>query len=84
MEKNREKSKASLITVAMPVSLRRHFPSVSIRNFFSVSNIGVRMSDDMPLEEVIKEVTKQLIAKTDKGFYRKALTGSSHFKAICC
>lgn len=73
MEKKREKSKASLITVAMPVSLRRHFPSVSIRNFFSVSNIGVRMSDDMPLEEVIKEVTKQLIAKTDKGFLQEGI-----------
>lgn len=73
MEKNREKSKASLITVAMPVSLRRHFPSVSIRNFFSVSNIGVRMSDDVPFEDVITEVTKQLIEKTDKSFLQEGI-----------
>lgn len=73
MEKNREKSKTSLITVAMPVSLRRHFPSVSIRNFFSVSNIGVRMSDDVPFEDVITEVTKQLIEKTDKSFLQEGI-----------
>ncbi|WP_213809821.1 alcohol acetyltransferase [Jeotgalicoccus sp. WY2] len=73
MEKNREKSKASLITVAMPVSLRRHFPSVSIRNFFSVSNIGVRMSDDVLFEDVITEVTKQLIEKTDKSFLQESI-----------
>lgn len=73
MEKNREKLKASLITVAMPVSLRRHFPSVSIRNFFSVSNIGVRMSDDVLFEDVITEVTKQLIEKTDKSFLQESI-----------
>lgn len=73
MEKHREKSKSSLITVAMPVSLRRHFPSVSIRNFFSVSNIGVRMSDDVPLEEIIEQVTQQLIAKTDKNFLQEGI-----------
>lgn len=73
MEKNREKSKSSLITVAMPVSLRRHFPSVSIRNFFSVSNIGVKMSSDVAFEEIITEVTKQLIAKTDKEFLQQGI-----------
>lgn len=73
MEKQREKSKASLITVAMPVSLRRHFPSVSIRNFFSVSNIGVKMSNDVSLEEIIEQVTKQLIAKTDKAFLQERI-----------
>lgn len=73
MEKHREKSKSSLITVAMPVSLRRHFPSVSIRNFFSVSNIGVQMDDNATLDTVIEEVTKQLIAKTDKNFLQESI-----------
>ena len=54
------------VSIALPISLRRQFPSVTLRNFFSVANIGVPMDGYMHLEDIIKEVTGQLISHTDK------------------
>ena len=81
MEKRRRKAEADLITIAMPVSLRRHFPSVSVRNFFSVSNIGVTMNDQIPFDDVIRSVTEQLIEKTDKAFLQAGINRFVSFQS---
>lgn len=54
------------VAIALPISLRRQFPSTTLRNFFSVANIGVHVDDQVTLDDIIKEVTRQLKEKTDK------------------
>ncbi|GAA3720625.1 hypothetical protein GCM10022378_08250 [Salinicoccus jeotgali] len=54
------------IAIAVPVSLRRHFPSTTLRNFFYVANIDVSMDGYMQFDSLIKEVSTQLADKTDK------------------
>lgn len=54
------------VSIALPISLRRQFPSVTLRNFFSVANIRVPVDGYMKLDDIIREVTGQLISHTDK------------------
>ena len=54
------------VSIALPISLRRQFPSVTLRNFFSVANIRVPVDGYMKLDDIISEVTGQLISHTDK------------------
>lgn len=81
MEKHRRNPDEELITIALPVSLRKHFPSVTLRNFFSVANIGVRMSDHILLDDIIKEVTAQLISKTDKAELQEGINQFVSFQS---
>lgn len=80
-ERNRKKITEPLITIAMPVSLRKHFPSVTMRNFFSVSNIGVKMSQDLSLDELIELVNAQLIAKTEHNFLQDGINRFVSFQS---
>lgn len=55
-----------IVSVALPISLRKQFPSMTLRNFFSVANIGIPMDGYVHFEDVIEAVTRQLMEKTDK------------------
>ncbi|WP_411842436.1 alcohol acetyltransferase [Salinicoccus sp. HZC-1] len=65
-ENMKEDTPEGLIAIALPISLRRQFPSRTLRNFFSVANIGVQMNESMTLDDIIKEVSGQLKSKADK------------------
>lgn len=65
-EKMTEDMTDGIVSIALPISLRRQFPSMTLRNFFSVANIGVPMDGYVHFEDVIEDVTGQLIEKTDK------------------
>lgn len=65
-ENMKEDIPEGLIAIALPISLRRQFPSKTLRNFFSVANIGVQMNESMTLDEIIKGVSEQLESKADK------------------
>ena len=56
------------IVVAVPVNLRKVFPSSTLRNFFAVANVGVTVAAEssMKLDDVIVETSRQLKARTDK------------------
>lgn len=54
------------ITIALPANLRRQFPSVTLRNFFSVVNIKVDVTEEMLLIDIMKTVSEQLRRKTGK------------------
>lgn len=54
------------IMIALPANLRRQFPSVTLRNFFSVANVGMPVTDETTLEDIMKNVSKQLSEKTEK------------------
>ena len=64
-EKIRQGAPEGNVVIALPISLRRAFPSQTLRNFFSVANIGVTRDGYMKFEDIIHSVTAQLKDKTD-------------------
>lgn len=54
------------IIIALPVDLRRQFPSLTLRNFFSVINVGLYVNGEITLEDIIKTISNQLKMKTKK------------------
>lgn len=54
------------IIIALPVNLRQQFPSLTLRNFFSVINVGAYVNDETTLETILEKVTDQLRVKTKK------------------
>lgn len=53
------KDKKKPVILVVPVNLRKYFPSTSIRNFFSVINVGYNFKDyDCELETVIKHISE--------------------------
>lgn len=61
------------ISIALPISLRPHFPSISLRNFFSVANVGMTMSDEVHFEELTQEISQQLKYKTQKDVLQEGI-----------
>lgn len=54
------------IIIALPVNLRQQFPSLTLRNFFSVINVGSYVNDETTLENILETVSNQLRMKTTK------------------
>lgn len=48
------------ISVALPVNLRRHFPSSTLRNFFAVPNIAYKCTPETTLADIIEQVNAQM------------------------
>lgn len=53
-EKNKE------ISITLPIDLRRHFKSNTIRNFFNVTNINYKCTNNNSLEKIIEVVNNEL------------------------
>ncbi len=54
------------IRVTVPVNLRKIFPSRTLRNFFTVVNVGVNPSESLSFESILSEISLQLRKKLDK------------------
>ena len=55
------KDKRRPISITVPIDLRKHFKSETVRNFFNVTNISYKFTtNNPPLEEIIHEVNKEL------------------------
>ncbi len=54
------------IRVTIPVNLRKIFPSRTLRNFFTVVNVGVNPSEELCFETILAEVSSQLRDKLKK------------------
>jgi NRPS condensation-like uncharacterized protein len=54
------------IVVSVPVNLRKPFPSRTLRNFFGVVNIGLRMTSAITLDDLARQVHDDLRDKTEK------------------
>lgn len=61
------------INIAVPVNLRNLFPSNTLRNFFGVVNIGMTVTEEITLKEIIEETTKQLREKVQKGNLQRSI-----------
>ncbi|MBK1678589.1 alcohol acetyltransferase, partial [Rhodospirillum rubrum] len=68
------------IVISMPVNLRKIFPSSSLRNFFAVINIGVRIEAGMTFEQVLEIVQAQLKEKTTKPYLTQAMASSMKYE----
>jgi NRPS condensation-like uncharacterized protein len=54
------------VIVAVPVNLRKYFPSQTLRNFWSVVNIGGQYNIDTPFDELVTDVARCLKDNTSK------------------
>ena len=54
------------IRVTIPVNLRKVFPSRTLRNFFTVVNVGVEPSEELCFETILEKVSTQLRNKLQK------------------
>lgn len=59
-DRERYLAKKKAIVISVPVNLRKHYPSESLRNFFEVINVSVTVKSDMTIEDIIEDVTKQM------------------------
>ncbi|WP_042470527.1 alcohol acetyltransferase [Bacillus ndiopicus] len=62
------------IIIAVPVSLRKLFPSKTLRNFFSVVNIGATVTEKTTFSMILTEVIKQLNQKVQKESLQKNIS----------
>ncbi|MEG2000136.1 MAG: alcohol acetyltransferase [Evtepia sp.] len=61
------------IVVAVPVNLRKQFPSKTLRNFFGVVHIGGEISDEVTFDELVVHCTKMLKHKTEKYYLQNII-----------
>ncbi|MDT2817110.1 hypothetical protein P7H55_04425 [Vagococcus lutrae] len=68
------------IVIAVPVNLRKAFPSETLRNFFSVVNVGAYMTDDMTVAELLPLVQEMLVQKTNKTYLQSLINHNVNFE----
>lgn len=75
-----EKNKPIVITV--PVDLRKHFPSKTIRNFFNIINVSYKPKKNSTLEEIITIVDKQFKSFLDKKELQNTMNKNAYLEKI--
>src|SRR5699024_12770813 len=60
-------------TIAVPVNLRRFFPSSTLRNFFVAVHISVAVTEQTTLKEIIEKTTEQLPEKVQKDKLQRSI-----------
>lgn len=73
MNRQRTKRKRPIV-VAVPVNLRRIFPSDTMRNFSYFVNVVVKPSENLTLDQVIQQIKKQM----DEGLKKETLYNHIH------
>lgn len=68
------------IIISIPVNLRKMFSSKSLRNFFAVVNVGMKVLPETVLEDVIEEVTKQFKEKITKEYLSKIMGSNMKYE----
>lgn len=68
------------IAICIPVNLRKIFLSKSLRNFFTVINVGIPASEMMNFTDVLSEVAKQLKDKTEKDYLKEQISSSMKYE----
>ncbi len=73
-----DRSKAP-VTIAIPVNLRKLFPSKTLRNFFSVINAPLCYDKTLSFDDICAYVTSILKNKTTKEYLQKQIYRTSKF-----
>ncbi|AKG74463.1 alcohol acetyltransferase [Salinicoccus halodurans] len=66
-------NKPKKITIAIPVNLRKQFPSKTLRNFFSVANIGATIDETSTFKDILEQVNEELFKRTKKEALQKSI-----------
>jgi NRPS condensation-like uncharacterized protein len=66
MEQQRDSTDHNPIVIAIPVNLRKQFPSKTLRNFFAVANIEMPIDAETIPSDIVKDITEQLKKKSNK------------------
>lgn len=70
------------VKVTIPVNLRKIFPSKTLRNFFTVVNVGVNVSENSTFEAILKEISSQLKEKINKENLYNVIAGNIKLEKI--
>lgn len=70
------------VKVTIPVNLRKIFPSKTLRNFFTVVNVGVNVSENISFETILKEISSQLKEKINKENLYKVIVSNIKLEKI--
>jgi NRPS condensation-like uncharacterized protein len=62
------------VVVAVPVNLRKAFPSTTLRNFFGVVNVGMAVTRETTFDEIVQTVSRQLKEKTARESLQKSMS----------
>ncbi|GHU53296.1 hypothetical protein AGMMS49975_10980 [Clostridia bacterium] len=68
------------VIVAVPVNLRKYFPSRTLRNFFGVVNVGLRINKDIVFDELAKDIGESLKEKTGEQYLRNLIKNNLKFE----
>ena len=64
--KNRHDGKN--IVICIPVNLRKIFPSISLKNFFGITNIAINTDKELEFENIIETVKNEMKNKISKDY----------------
>ncbi|MEI0604734.1 acyltransferase [Brachyspira alvinipulli] len=64
--KNRHNGKN--IVICIPVNLRKIFPSISLKNFFGITNIAINTDEELEFENIIETVKNEMKNKISKDY----------------
>ena len=64
--KNRHEGKN--IVICIPVNLRKIFPSISLKNFFGITNIAINTDKELEFENIIETVKNEMKNKISKDY----------------
>ena len=68
------------IVIAVPVNLRKAFPSETLRNFFNVVNVGAYMDETMTLEKLVPLMQEMLLQKTNPTYLQSSINNNVKFE----
>ncbi len=71
-EKQKGTNSQKPIVIAVPVNLRKLFPSSTLKNFFNVVNVGYTMTEEVDFKTLLQSITSQLQLTNDSDFLEEA------------
>lgn len=75
-ETAQHKGLSKIINIAIPVNLRKAFPSITLRNFFCVTIISTKVNKNMDFEDILEQVKFYMKQKTSKEYLEHTLSSN--------
>lgn len=70
-QRMRYRNRQETLVVTIPVNLRKHFPSRTLRNFFSAVPLNLRLNAEMTFSQILDQVEKEIELKTTDDYLQK-------------
>lgn len=76
------KIKKKPIVITIPVDLRKHFPSKSVRNFFNVIHVRYKKTESDSFENILAEVKKQFEEQLDEKQIQMTMNKNAFYEKL--